>query len=80
MTVEAHNERLTLEKAQLHQVAESRLGILGAIALIHGETKKDGSIELRLTKSKLEAINGYSVRLDQAGKGGLRITLRELEQ
>ena len=70
-------ERLTLEKHQLLNIAQERLVLIGLLALLHGEKKKDGRIEYRISKSKLNAIEGYSVNLRGLKSGSLVITVRK---
>lgn len=77
-TVEQHNERLTIEKAQLRQVAESRLGVLGAAAVLFGKEQADG-FELRLTKAQLAKIAGRRVAIRELKRGGLVVEVTELE-
>lgn len=73
-------EQLVIDKAHVAQVAHTRLGIIGALALLHGNRKKSGVVELRLTKAQVGAVNNHGVRVRSLKRGGLVIEVREFEE
>lgn len=79
MTLAHHNEQLTLEKNQLAQIAESRLGLLGVLALQHGKRKAGGKIEYRLSKAAINQIDGRGVSMQTLKSGVIVITVTPVE-
>lgn len=80
MTLVQHNEQLVLEKNQLAQVAEGRLGLLGVVALNHGERKKDGSTVYRLSKSAISKLEGHHVSIRTLKSGAVVIEVAPVEE
>lgn len=80
MTLAHHNEQLTLEKNHLARVAESRLGLLGVVALQHGEQKKDGKTVYRITKAAIEKFDGMGVSARTLKSGSIVIEVSPAEE
>ncbi|MGD2100818.1 MAG: hypothetical protein PVG83_01150 [Acidimicrobiia bacterium] len=76
MTIEEHNERLVLEKAQAQQAAHKRLGVLGMVALRHGDQTEDGTVILQLESEDVSRVDGHHVTLAGRADGGLVVTVR----
>lgn len=78
-TVEQHNESLTMRLAQFAQINESRLGLLGALALTFGKKLPSGVTELRIPKSQVLKLRGHAVKLRSLKQGGFVIEVTPVE-
>lgn len=73
MTLEQHNERLTMQKNQLQNALQGYSRILAALVKTHG-TEKNDLIEYRVTKAKLDKVR-HVLNIRPLGNGGLVLEL-----
>lgn len=79
-TASVNIDQLVIDKLRAQKAAEEWARIAAALALAHGEVRKDGTIVARVPKSLLNRLNhrlkvkavrgGYSVTLTPAKEGG----------
>lgn len=79
-TASVNIDQLVIDKLRAQKAAEEWAHIAAALALAHGEVRKDGTIVARVPKSLFDRLNhrlkakpvkgGYSVTLTPVKEGG----------
>ena len=79
-TASVNIDQLVIDKLRAQKAAEEWVRIAAALALEHGEVRKDGTIVARVPKSLFDRLNhrlevkavrgGYSVTLTPVKEGG----------
>ncbi len=72
-------EELVIGKRMAEQQAQMMLSLIGVLAIQHGGSNKNGVMEYRLTKAKVDKIEGYGVEVRSLKTGGIVITVRKSE-
>ena len=72
-------EELVIGKRMAQAEVQRLLSLVGVLALHHGVTGSNGGIEYRLTKAKIDKIEGNQVEVRPLKTGGVVITVKKAD-